>query len=289
MRVPIHRFLDPTFVPDIQWIGNCSRYDFLADCFGIIDGDQLTVLAERFSYRGSSHVKSGNERRIRTGRGHITSITLNGLGEVIGEAPAIDNGLHMSYPFPIYDRGEWHIVAEELSGDKVALYRRDGCGEWKIVTQILPHAVIDPTIVRHNSCWWMFGTTADGPCSELHIWYSDSLSGKWRPHANNPVRVDGRNARSGGTPFYFDGSLYRPTQNSTNTYGGSVVINRIQLLTGDAFQEYAVRELHPSSTFPFNQGTHTLSAFGEWTLIDAKRHIFLPGVALRNVARRLMR
>jgi hypothetical protein len=288
VKAPIHMFLDPTFVPTIQWVGTCGPLDFLADGFGIVDGDSRFILAERFSYRGSSAKATLNgRRRVRTGRGHITSIAIDEDGRAIREIPAVDTGQHMSYPCTIHDGRSWYLVAEEASRNTVNLYRRGCDGNWEHVKELLPHAVIDPTVFNYGDRWWMFGTTPENPCSELRIWFADQLKGDWQPHAGNPVRSDARNTRPGGTPFVVGGSLYRPSQNNTRTYGGSVMINQVDVLTSHVFEEHPVREILPPPASPFQDGLHTLSAFGDWTLIDAKRHVVLTRVVIKNLLRRL--
>lgn len=286
VRAPIHAFLDASFVPEVQWIGDCGPLDFLADCFGVVEEGRRIILAERFTYRGTSRVNRQG-RRLRTGRGHITSISIDENGTVLSELPAIDSGLHMSYPYTIHDRDSWYVVAEELSGNRLNLYRRGRKGQWEPVKELLPHAVVDPTVFTYSGRWWMFGTTPEKPCSELGIWYADELEGDWRPHASNPVRNDLSNARSAGTPFFVDGNLYRPAQNNTRTYGGSIVINRVDVLTRECFEERPVQEVFPPQGSSFQDGIHTLSSFGDWTLIDAKRRVILPRVAAAKVFRRL--
>jgi hypothetical protein len=287
VRAPIHAFLDATFVATVHWVGDCGPLDFLADCFGVVEGDNRFILAERFSYRGFSKVFSRGSRQVHTGRGHITSIAINGDGRVVSEVPAIDTGLHMSYPCTIHNRDSWYFVAEELSGNRLNLYRRDCGGQWQHVKELLPYAVIDPTVFSYANQWWMFGTTPENPLSELRIWFADELEGNWQPHSGNPVRSDPRNTRPGGTPFLVGGHLYRPTQNCTKTYGGSVIINRVDTLTRHSFEEHPVQEVLPPPASPYQDGIHTLSAFGDWTLIDAKRHVVLPRVVIRSILRKL--
>src|SRR5665811_2309346 len=78
VNAPIHVFLDTSFIPTVQWVGDCGQLEFLADCFGIVDGDRRVIMAERFSYRDSSTVRWDDRRPVRMGRGHITSITVGG-------------------------------------------------------------------------------------------------------------------------------------------------------------------------------------------------------------------
>jgi hypothetical protein len=133
----------------------------------------------------------------------------------------------------------------------------------------------------------MFGTTPKNPNSELLIWYADELEENWLPHPNNPVRSGQRNTRPGGTPFLAGDHLYRPSQNCTITYGGSIIINRVDELTRHSFEENPVQEVLPFAASPYRDGLHTLSAFGDWTLIDAKKHVLLPEVILRKSIRKL--
>ncbi len=282
VKAPIHSFLDPCFVPDVQWISGGGRFDFLADGFGVVDGDMRFIIAERFTHRGWSMIASkGTRRPVRTGRGHITSITIDEEGRYVEEAVALDSGMHMSYPYTISDRDEWYCVAEEVSRDALGLYRKASDGQWRHVKDILRHAVVDPTIVYYANRWWLFGASPEQPNSSLMIWYADSLEGAWSAHAGNPVRTNRTDVRPGGTPFVRDGQLFRPSQNCTRSYGGSILINRVDSLSTHAYCEAPVRELSAAATWKYHDGIHTLSSFGEWTLIDGKSYVFLPSVVIR--------
>jgi len=288
VKSPICAFLDESFTPAVHWVRNSSRTDYLADCFGVLIGDRKLILAERFSYRGSSRYLSTDTKPSRMGRGHIASISIDNDGNVISVDSVIDTGQHISYPCTICDRGSWYSVAEEESSNRANLYRREGNGRWSLVKELLPHAVIDPTVFKHNGLWWMFGTLTANPFDELLIWSADQLEGEWQPHPGNPLHMNRSNCRSGGTPFLVGNALYRPTQNCATTYGGSIVINKVDELTRTSFEEHPVREVHPLSEWPFKDGLHTLSAFGEWTLIDAKREVISPWITARKIARHVI-
>lgn len=286
VRAPIQSFLDHSFVPSVEWINQCGPLEYLADCFGVIEGNNRFILAERFSYR--DYMRSREQYDApHTGRGYITSLSITQSGLVESEGPAIDTGLHMSYPYTLLNNGSWYCVAEESNSRSVNLYRRNRDRQWQHVKQLLPFGVVDPTVLRFQERWWMFGTTPEQPSSELRIWHSEELEGPWMAHCNNPVRDDLRSARPAGTPFIVNGTLYRPAQNCTKTYGGSIVINKVDVLTVTSFEEHQVREVCPVASSPFTDGIHTMSAFGEWTLIDSKRHVVLPEVILRRAYFRL--
>lgn len=288
VRAPIQSFLDPCFVPSVEWIDRCGPLEYLADCFGVIEGNDRFILAERLNYRDYVR-RTKQDGPSSLGRGHITSLRIDRAGQVLIEVPAIDTGLHISYPYTILNRGSWYCVAEEISGRSVNLYGHNGDGKWQYVKELLPFSVVDPTVLNYQQRWWMFGTTPEQPWSELCIWHSPDLEGTWQPHCANPVRIDRRSARPAGTPFIADGHLYRPAQNCTKTYGGSIVINRVDVLTSRAFAEHPACEVFPVASSPFRDGIHTLSAFGDWTLIDSKRHAVLPELILRRAYRKLVR
>lgn len=282
VKEPIHRFLDPAFVPDIKWIGHSNRLSFVADCFGVADGSRRFVLAERFSHRGWSEI-SPVQRNVRTGRGRIICLELDSNGCVTSESSFADSGSHISYPFTVFDDGSWFAVAEEISRNVLNLYRiLPNCASWTLVRQLLPFGVIDPTIVAANGAWWLFGATRKRPNDELHIWCADHLAGPWRPHPLNPVSVLEGRTRPGGTPFFFEGQLYRPAQQSAKTYGESILLYRIDALTRTSYAETLVRQIRSPLGSPYRHGVHTLSSFGDWTLLDAKTSVALPGVAIRS-------
>ena len=182
----------------------------------------------------------------------------------------------MSYPFVIEHEGKIHVVPESAASGKVELYELSSDGErLERVCTLLEEAVFDPTVFQHEGRWWLFGTVPPLSNVTLHAWYSDRLEGPWTPHALNPVKQDVRSARPGGTPFRHNGELYRPAQDSEVTYGHRIAINRILELSPTAFREETVKHIGPLKGTAYNQGMHTLSAVGEFTLVDGKRFIHL--------------
>ena len=60
-------------------------------------------------------------------------------------------------------------------------------------------------------------------------------------------------------------------------------MNRVIRLTPTEFNEEPVAVVTPYSDTPYQKGLHTLSAAGEFTLIDAKRFRFIPSGFLTNI------
>ena len=80
-------------------------------------------------------------------------------------------------------------------------------------------------------------------------------------------------------PLTTDGILL-PTQDCTATYGGAIRPLLVHTLTPDRFEaEAGPPVVAPAAYAPFTEGLHTMSALGDWTLLDAKRRAHpLPGL-----------
>jgi hypothetical protein len=63
--------------------------------------------------------------------------------------------------------------------------------------------------------------------------------------------------------------LIRPAQDCSKTSGGAVVLNVVDRLTEDSFNEHPLRQLLPDRAYP--HGIHTICPAGNHTLVDGKR------------------
>lgn len=139
--------------------------------------------------------------------------------------------------------------------------------------------LLDPTIFQWNGKWWLFAL--DESCSkntDLHVYFAENWQGAWRAHPLNPVKTDIRSARPAGTPFVYDGKLYRPSQDCATHYGSATVVNEIMELSESDFYERPVTRVLPLQDSGYSYGLHTISEVGPFTLIDGahKKSIFMP-------------
>jgi hypothetical protein len=182
----------------------------------------------------------------------------------------ITGPVHLSYPSCIQDGAVTYATMESYEAGGLFLWRRNG-DEWHFERTLLTGPVVDATIYRHGQFWWLFCTFGDDrPDERLHLFYSRSLLEEWRPHPANPIKDDRASARPAGALFQVDGKLIRPSQNSSKTYGGSLVLNHVVALTPEAFQEVSYRHILPQSQY-YADGIHTIAAAGSYTVIDGKR------------------
>jgi len=204
----------------------------------------------------------------------------------------IDEGVHMSYPFPLFHEGRQYCIPESQARREIAIYRmEEGSGRWvKAGVLVRDFAAVDATVIQRDGRWWLFcGCNEDLRDAKLFIWHAADLFGPWEPHTLNPVKCDVRCSRPGGTPFVHEGKLYRPAQDSSVSYGCALSINRIDRLTPDEFEETTVARIQPPSHSRYRDGLHTLSAAGGMTVVDGKRMSPVMSLAWRRMLHKFKR
>jgi len=273
----IERLLEPGAVESAIWLPTRPGR-FAADPFGVERQGVLHVLFEDYDQR--------------RGRAVISHVAVSGGKPVSDPEPVFDPGVHTSYPYLIEHGGGLYMLPETADARELVLYEAtEFPRRWtRATTLIRGLAVSDATIIEHEGRWWMFATRKDHSVNnDLFVWHAESLTGPWRPHATNPVKTDARSARPAGTPFVADGILYRPGQDSSRTYGGRVVVNRVEALTPMDFSERPVAAVEPSRSSEYPAGLHTVAAAGGSTLIDGKVFRFVPEALAFALGRKLSR
>ncbi len=86
----------------------------------------------------------------------------------------------------------------------------------------------------------------------------------------NPVVVDVSCGRPAGRPFSADGVLYRPGQDCTRSYGGGLVIARIDELTPVTYRETVVRRRSADTFERYSSGVHTVGVTSDAIVLDGK-------------------
>jgi hypothetical protein len=263
----------------IRWLPSPAD-GFLADPFGLMRPDgTLVIMAEALSWRD--------------GRGRIVAFESEPNGTLTPPVEVIAFTTHASYPQLLEHQGSIYCIPETQIQRRVQLFRAEPFPHCWVPDAVLleDFAGADATVCFHQDRWWLFvGNHDDQDETKLFVFHAPDLRGPWLAHARNPVKCDLRSARPAGPLFSMEGALYRPAQDCSVTYGGAVVINRIERLTPREFLEQPVRRLAPAARGPYPHGLHTLSAAGNVTLVDGKRHTLF-GFELNrrlNVARRVL-
>jgi hypothetical protein len=189
---------------------------------------------------------------------------------------------HLSYPYVFEDNHTTYIIPEQNKLNKVDLYKWNTNEEKLefVKTLIENFSGVDNSIVKWQDKYWIFATTSSRKSADinLHLFYSETLTGSWTPHKLNPIVSSIKSSRSAGTIFNYGDKLYRPAQNSSKTYGGSITIFEVRELTTENYIEQAVEYIMPEDIENKRFiGIHTLSKFGNKTLIDVKTRRFKIG------------
>jgi hypothetical protein len=272
---PIERFAAAGARAATAWLPPPRRGELRADPFGLEREGRPVILCEHFAYRSQV--------------GRIVAIDAAGAAAAespvhIGPTPPV----HLSYPLVVEDGGRIFCMPESSAAGEIVLYELERYPDrWiRRATLVAGRGFVDATPFQHEGRWWLAASevAAKGANSELHLWFAAALAGPWTAHPGNPVKIDVRSARPGGTPFRAGGFLYRPAQDCSSTYGARVVLNQVLTLTPTAFRETAAASVDPDRAGPYPRGLHTLSRFGGRTLIDGKRSVFAPAEFLRVLA-----
>lgn len=247
----------------IAWLAPGPPFTFLADPFGLHRDGRTFLFVEAYDYR--------------TRHGVIDLLELDRSLQVQARRTVLAEPWHLSYPFVFEADGEVWMAPEAHRADALTLYRAAAFPDrWEPAVRLdLDTPAIDPTIFRHDGLWWL-AYAPGGPKSakqgRLHLAFAEALTGPWRLHPGNPVRVDRTGSRPGGTPFTAAGRLHVPVQDCEGTYGRAIRVLNVTRLSPDRFEAEVGPAIEaPTSAGAFRDGLHTLSACGPRTLIDVKR------------------
>lgn len=245
----------------VVWLPPLDASQFIADPFGLRNGDLFTVLVEFFDYR----VK----------RGEIHYYSYDAAWQLKDHGVALKQEFHLSYPQLIRSGDDIFMLPEANQSGRLTLYKAiDFPTKWQPAALLLDEPAVDATVFHHQQRWWMFYALAgqEGRDQrEMHVAFADALSGPWQKHAQNPVRVGRNSSRPGGSPFVRQGQLYLPVQDCVTRYGGAINLLRIDRLGPGNFSASIVKRLSPEGWLDgYRDGFHTLSDGGDVTLIDVK-------------------
>lgn len=247
----------------IRWLPEEPFLTFLADPFGIWRAGRLHIFAEAYDYR--------------TRHGVIQVVEMGPDFRPTRRSTVLREPWHLSYPQVFEHDGEVWMAPEAHRSGALTLYRAAAFpGVWEPAVRLeLDTPAIDASPFFHDGLWWL-AYSPSGPQTwkqgRLHLAFAERLTGPWRPHPGNPVRIDRTSSRPGGTAFVLDGELTLPVQDCSRTYGGGVRLLKISVLTPDRFEAHMHGDISlPASVGQYRDGLHSLSACGPVTLFDVKR------------------
>ena len=189
----------------------------------------------------------------KTKRGKISCGVLND-GQLSEIGDVLDFNFHVSFPFIFEEDGEIFLMPESSENKKLEVFKAVAFPfKWELYsTAFEGEAVSDAFFhIDEEQQKWLFlnkQAAKTAPMnSELFIYKVDSCKfNSLIPHQQNPVLIDARVARNGGSIFKHNNQLYRPSQrNVDGVYGRALNINRIDKLTIDEYIETTVQIIEP--------------------------------------------
>lgn len=212
---------------------------------------------------------------LRTGRGRISVIEVSESGPVSEPKVVMDLPYHLSYPFIFEWDRRLFMIPESGANRTVQLYEcTDFPTRWEHRINLMEgRRTVDTTLVWHEDRWWMFTALVEEGSSshndEVHLfWSKELLSTDWTPHPLNPVVCDVRRARPAGRIFKMNGSMYRPSQDCSGSYGRALNVNEIIVMTEETYVEEPVSRVEPRWRRGLT-GVHSLDRAGKFTVLDA--------------------
>ncbi|WEK21288.1 MAG: hypothetical protein P0Y49_09050 [Candidatus Pedobacter colombiensis] len=256
----------------ISWLKE-DRSDYSADPFAIKIGNDVYIYYEELNFWEG-------KGKIRV----IKNFDFKNKEKVSGILP---EGIHLSYPYIFREASDFYCIPETSEALEVALYKLkpEGCTQLQKKRVLLDGAAyVDSSLIFYKDKYWIF-TSISQKKNELYIFYADTLDGEFTGHVSNPIAVESKECRGAGNLFIVDGELYRPSQNSSRRYGGSIMINKITRLTENAFSQKTEFELSPEA--PYNMGLHTISFVNDRIFLDGKRKVYSAIMPLKKMVRRI--
>jgi hypothetical protein len=218
--------------------------------------------------------------------GKISLMVCNDLLDPVLEKVVLDTNAHLSYPCVFKENGKIYVFPESAFSGTLCCYEFDPIKRsFTNKKEIIQLPLLDSTILKYENKYWLFATMLGETFnSDLHIFYSDSLSGPYKAHEGNPVKKQLNGARPAGNFIEVDGAIYRPAQNCSNYYGESITINKINTLTTTGFEEEEYMIIEPNKNDEFNYGIHTINAVDDIIIVDGQKGYFEP---VRQLSRKL--
>ncbi len=206
-------------------------------------------------------------------KGVISCIELR-EGEPTKAETVLERPYHLSYPYVFRWQKAIYMIPETAANGTIELYRAIRFPyRWELDTVLLSNTdAVDSTVLSHNNKVWLFTAGITGPelrTSELSLFFADSLHGPWIPHPRNPIVCDVHSARPAGALFFENGVLFRPGQDSSQQYGYSIQLSRIETLSETDYGEIPVSTIRPDWA-PGMLATHTLNRDSRFEVRDAR-------------------
>ena len=239
---------------------NPPRGKFWADPFLVNKGEKKYIFFEEYSYNKEKGVIKCGELSNKS---------------LINVRTVLSGDHHLSYPCINKIDEKYYLIPECSESNELYIYKSvEFPYLWEKHVKLFNNKrVADPTIFQDkNDQIWLFVNILNEENnynSKLNIYKLENNFLNIIPHKKNPVIDNYSNARGAGNVFYSEScDLLRPSQNnSSNVYGGSLNISKIEILDINNYKEILLKNLKPNFKFGL-KGVHHYTKDGKNFLID---------------------
>ena len=249
--------------------------EFHADGFTVIPAPKGHFYADPFILeRGGRNFIFFEDYPYREGKGVISVLEISERGPVGEARRVLERPYHLSYPFVFEHEGDTYMIPETLDARRIELYRASHFPDrWELAAVLKENVnAVDTTLWIENGIFYFFTTIAERgttPNDFLYLFCADSLTGKWRPHPDNPLNYDVRSSRGAGKLFKRHGKLIRPAQDCSVRYGYACQLNEVKILSPNQYLEEPILRIEPTWARGL-RGTHTINS-NQWVeVIDGQ-------------------
>lgn len=243
----------------IVWMKHSYPDRFFADPFLLEEtGEQYIILAE--------------ECMLVEHKGKIVRLTVEKkTKKLVKREKLIETDCHLSFPFIYRDS----VIPEQSAGNVLAVY--DFNGEKK--KRIAPYPFIDSVILEEGTQKWIFTTRESQEHEDVKKKLYRYMIKEGQVNMESEILIADRyeSSRMAGAFFEISGKIYRPAQNSTETfYGESVSINEVIQNDNEGYREIFIKNFNSHKEKLFNEGLHTFNVYDNITIVDGCKWILHP-------------
>lgn len=167
---------------------------------------------------------------------------------------------HLSYPAYIWYKGKCYVYPESGASGKLNIYEYDPQKHTLVnPVTILNEALADATIFKHGeNDFYLIATKVPDVQEKAFLYKSSSPIEPFVPVSDAPIVLSRECSRSAGNCFNTAQTLYRPSQNCANSYGGAIAIMQVDSIW--PYNEHLLFRINPFS-YRYNLGIHTINFY----------------------------
>ena len=237
----------------VHWVKNPKRDRWYADPFILsMDDDVICILAEEY--------------RFDYPKGRIAKLTIDRHNwRIIKDDIVLETKTHLSFPNILRLDGKIYVYPENCRSGKMSIYEYEPDQERLVFKRVIcDDALWDSSITNLFGKWQLFGGKTNGCCMDVYNWSDTEKKFVF----DRTYESQKRNYQLAGQLFSYEGGVYCPTQDATETYGGAIEIMKI-VEKEDGLEFIPTKRL-TSPNFRYRLGMHTLNEYNGMLVIDVK-------------------